>query len=111
MSMTSWLKRLLAPRRPKDFTLGKRGKPGIPGAREDVVGGEHLERPPYGARRSQDMGHEKWEATTGPSEQDSWVLPENRQYLPHSTLGGMSREKRDLLSHKIGRSLDETARV
>lgn len=111
MSIASWLRRLFARKRPKTFTLGKRGKPGIPGAREDVVAGRHEEKPPYGARRSEDMGQEKWEATTGPSEQDSWVLPENRQYLPHSTLGGMSREKRDLLSREIGRSLDETART
>jgi len=66
------------PSRPADFTLGKRGEPGIPGGGEDVVRGVHRERRPFRSGT-----------------------------ISRSPFGGMSETEREDLGRRLDKSLRE----
>jgi spore germination protein KA len=109
MSPFSILKRIFKPPRTGAFTLGKRGSPGIPGGGEDIVDGKHLERPPYTTRRAARAEKKLWSTAGGiwakPGSPESQVPPRK------SPFGGMSHEKRRILSQDLSKSLDKNLQV
>ncbi|HHY75951.1 MAG TPA: spore germination protein [Firmicutes bacterium] len=107
MKPFSFVKRLIWPRRAS--SLGRTGKPGIPGGGEDIVRGKYLERPPYATPQAKEAERDLWSTTGGqwgkPSRPDSNSPPRR------SPFGAMSQEKRKILASDISTSLDRNLEV
>ncbi|MCR4398080.1 MAG: spore germination protein [Firmicutes bacterium] len=92
------------PSRPAQFTLGRRGEPGIPGAREDVIEGEPRERPPFATEAAKEAGRTLWRSVR--RREKRRARPEDREPPRRSPFGGMTRDEREALERKLDRSLD-----
>jgi spore germination protein KA len=111
MPRLTFLKRILKkPPKPRAFTLGKRGRPGIPGAREDVVDGRHQERPPHQTEQEAKARRLVWKSL-GKVGQAPESAPENWHVPGPTPFGGMSPELREDLSKRIGSSLTDNIRA
>ncbi len=111
MPLFGFMKRLFRPKRPMDFTLGKRGRPGIPGGGEDVVRGRHLERKPFATKEAIEASrHGVWRSRR----EKEWKerAADSTMAVPTGTpFGGMSRRERTLLGQKLSKSLDDNLKT
>lgn len=111
MPLFSFMKRLFRPSRPRQFSLGKRGLPGIPGGREDVVRGKHLERRPYtNPATEQTTLHGVWKPVKK-TERAEVAIPSDQDPAYMSPFGGMPPGERELLGSDLVHSLDENLKA
>ena len=111
MPLFSFMKEFFKPRHPREFSLGKRGQPGIPRAREDVVQGKHQERPPYAspaAKKASDQG--VWASIRKRGSAEA-PRPSDTEAPNMTPFGGMSREEREVLGSDLSRSIDENLKA
>lgn len=105
MSIFHAIKHLFRPRRPRTFSMGKRGGPGIPGAREDIVDGKHLERPPYATQEAKEAARTVWSGRR--KDERAKIQKEEDMDPPQRTpFGGMSAEVRATLSKDLTPDLE-----
>ncbi|MDP2856611.1 MAG: spore germination protein [Bacillota bacterium] len=109
MGVWSKVKRVFRkPKRPDDFTLSKRGKPGIPGAGEDVVDGRHMERRPY---TSAQASRESPLSASLDSATSRYAIPQNEVPPARSPFGGMSEAERQVMASALSKDLDTNLRA
>jgi spore germination protein KA len=94
-----------------DFTLGKRGRPGIPGGGEDVVHGRKIERRPFATKEAIEAS--RYGVWSRDREEEWQGRPADRAMsVPQKTpFGGMSLEDRRLLGKRLSRSLDQNLKI
>lgn len=105
----SFIKKFVKPQWIRPFSLGRTGKPGIPGGGEDIVEGKHLERPPYATPDARVAERALWSASDG-----QWgrpARPDSKSPPRRSPFGAMSHEKRRILASDISRSIDKNLQV
>ncbi len=111
MPLFGFVKNLFRRKRPKTFTLGDRGQPGIPGGGEDVIRGKHLERRPFATKEAvkasrrgvwKELREDQWAERSADSVMD----------VPRATpFGGMSPGDRRLMGKKLSKSLDDNLKT
>lgn len=109
MPLLSSIRRFFKRPRPRSFSLGRTGKPGIPGGGEDIVRGKHLERPPYSTPEAKEAQEKIWSRLGR-----RWGKPSLKENMPpptRSPFGGMSHETRTVLGRPISASLDKNLEV
>jgi spore germination protein KA len=105
------MKRIFKPRRPWAFTLGQRGRPGIPRAREDVVAGKRQERRPYASPEAEHASeHGVWTRIRRKERADV-ARPSDMDSPNVSPFGGMSPEERRVMGSDLTKSLDENLKT
>ena len=111
MPLFGFLRGIFRPKCPAEFSLGNRGRPGLPGAREDVVPGEQVERPPFPLGEIAKPASRFYRSLRKGTGRARHVEPRNLEPPHLSPFGGMTLQEREVLASNLTKSLDENLKI